>query len=80
MKINVQILCASFMALAMGGLHAQAPKPGGTLDLIIQREPPSINLGLSRLGPSSFVASKFYEGLVSLSPKLEPLPRQSEVV
>ena len=65
-------------ALAMAGAQAQAPKPGGTLNLIVQPEPPGINLGNAKLGPSSFVGSKIYEGLVSLSPKLEPIPRLAE--
>lgn len=65
-------------ALAMAGAQAQAPKPGGTLNLIVQPEPPGINLGNAKLGPSSFVGSKIYEGLISLSPKLEPIPRLAE--
>ena len=62
-------------ALSMVGAQAQAPKPGGTLNLIVQPEPASINLGNSKLGPSSYVGSKIYEGLITLSPKLEPIPR-----
>lgn len=68
-------LCA---ALALSGAHAQTPKAGGTLNLIVQPEPPNINLGNSKLGPSSYVGSKVYEGLITLSPKLEPIPRLAE--
>lgn len=70
--------------LAMAAAHVQAqtqaqvPKAGGTLNLIVQPEPPGINLGNAKLGPSSFVGSKIYEGLVSLSPKLEPIARLAE--
>src|SRR3954447_10607868 len=64
--------------LAMAAAHAQTPKAGGALNLIVQPEPPGINLGNAKLGPSSFVGSKIYEGLVSLSPKLEPIPRLAE--
>jgi len=56
----------------------QAPSAGGVLNLIVNPEPPSINLGTSKLGPSSFVGSKLYEGLISLSPSLEPIPRLAQ--
>jgi peptide/nickel transport system substrate-binding protein len=69
---------ALLAALALGGAHAQTPKTGGTLNLIVQPEPPAINLGSSKLGPVSFVGSKIYEGLISLNPKLEPIPKLAE--
>ncbi len=70
-------LAAAALLLAAAA-HAQTPKAGGTLNLIVQPEPPGINLGNAKLGPSSFVGSKIYEGLISLSPKLEPIPRLAE--
>lgn len=72
------------LALALGAALlastalAQAPRAGGTLNLIVNPEPPGINLGNAKLGPSSFVGSKVYEGLISLSPKLEPIPRLAQ--
>ena len=72
------------LALALGATLfasnaiAQAPRVGGTLNLIVNPEPPGINLGNSKLGPSSFVGSKIYEGLISLTPKLEPIPRLAQ--
>ncbi|MGO4391981.1 ABC transporter substrate-binding protein [Variovorax sp. M-6] len=78
MKRIRQIALVFGCALAMAGVQAQTPKPGGTLNLIVQPEPPGINLGNAKLGPSSFVGSKIYEGLISLSPKLEPIPRLAE--
>ncbi|MGB3067183.1 MAG: ABC transporter substrate-binding protein [Ottowia sp.] len=57
---------------------AQSPRDGGSLNLIVNPEPPGINLGNAKLGPSSFVGSKIYEGLISLSPKLEPIPRLAQ--
>ncbi len=69
------VLCAM---VACSGTPAQTPKQGGTLNLIVRPEPPSINLGSSKLGPSSFVGSKIYEGLITLSPKLESIPRLAE--
>lgn len=57
---------------------ALAQKSGGTLNLIVQPEPPTINVGVNRLGPSTFVGSKIYEGLISFTPKLEPRPGLAE--
>ena len=78
MKRIQQLGIALCAALAMSGVSAQTPKQGGTLNLIVQPEPPGINLGHAKLGPSSFVGSKIYEGLITLSPKLEPIPRLAE--
>jgi peptide/nickel transport system substrate-binding protein len=78
MKRIQQLGVALCAALALSGAHAQTSKQGGTLNLIVQPEPPGINLGNSKLGPSSFVGSKIYEGLITLSPKLEPIPRLAE--
>lgn len=69
---------AIFMALAGASAPGWAQKPGGTLNMIVQPEPPTINLGANKLGPSSFVGSKIYEGLITLSPKLEPIPMLAE--
>jgi peptide/nickel transport system substrate-binding protein len=63
------------LSLLAAPLAAQeAPRNGGTLNLIVQPEPPTLMLGLNKLGPVSFVGAKIYEGLITLGPKLEPLP------
>src|SRR5690606_28023188 len=36
------------------------------------------NLGANSLGPTSFVGGKIYEGLITLSPDLEPIPLLAE--
>jgi len=66
------------LGLSMTVCTAHAQKSGGTLNLIVQPEPPTINLGINRLGPTSFVGSKIYEGLITFSPKLEPKPVLAE--
>jgi len=65
-------------ALACASTFAYAQKSGGTLNLIVQPEPPTINVGVNRLGPASFIGSKIYEGLISFTPKLEPRPELAE--
>lgn len=78
MKFLKHLSVALLAALSLSAADAQVPKNGGTLNLIVQPEPPGINLGNAKLGPSSFVGSKIYEGLITLSPKLEPIPRLAE--
>lgn len=79
MKRMLRLFGTWLAAAALGGFaHAQAPVNGGTLNLIVQPEPPTINLGVNKLGPVSFVGSKLYEGLITLSPKLEPIPMLAE--
>jgi len=72
----VLLLCAGLLLTEQ--VLAQSPHAGGTLNLIVNPEPPSINLGASKLGPSSFVGSKLYEGLISLAPDLTPIPRLAQ--
>ncbi|MFV0473477.1 MAG: ABC transporter substrate-binding protein [Pikeienuella sp.] len=62
------------LATAMG-VGAQEPQRGGSLNLVVQPEPPTVMLGLNRLGPVSFVGSKIYEGLITFAPDMTPLPR-----
>ncbi|WP_231695304.1 ABC transporter substrate-binding protein [Ottowia caeni] len=77
-RVFRQLVFTAGAALLASAVFAQAPRSGGTLNLIVNPEPPGINLGNSKLGPSSFVGSKIYEGLISLSPKLEPIPRLAQ--
>ena len=78
MRSTRRLALALSVALLTSTALAQAPRAGGTLNLIVNPEPPGINLGNAKLGPSSFVGSKIYEGLISLSPKLEPIPRLAQ--
>ncbi len=74
MKAVRTAVLAAAMGLVAGGAQAQAPKPGGTLNLIVQPEPPTVMLGINKLGPVSFVGGKIYEGLITLGLDLKPLP------
>lgn len=62
----------------LGVAAANEPVKGGRLNLVVQPEPPLLNLGVNKLGPTSFVGGKIYEGLITLSPDLKPLPRLAE--
>ena len=64
--------------LALSPLYADAQEAGGTLNLIVQPEPPTINVGVNRLGPTTFVGYKIYDSLLAYSPDLKPLPKLAE--
>ncbi|MGO1117370.1 ABC transporter substrate-binding protein [Rhodovibrionaceae bacterium A322] len=74
-KFTVAATCA--VALTIGGaaaLAADAPKSGGTLNLVIQPEPPGLMLGLVQNGPTQMVAGNIYESLVRYDGDLQPMP------
>lgn len=58
--------------MAMGSALAQTR--GGTLNAIVQPEPPILMLGLNQQGPTQYVAGKIYQGLLTYDEKLKPLP------
>lgn len=75
-------LAAACLGLALGlGLTAwagtataQQPVKGGTLTGIVQPEPPTLMLGINQQAPTIYVAGKIYEGLLTFSPDLKPMP------
>jgi len=58
----------------MPALAQDKPVSGGTLNMIVQPEPPSLMLGLNQLGPTQFAASKIYQSLLTYAPDLKPQP------
>jgi peptide/nickel transport system substrate-binding protein len=53
---------------------AETPKYGGTVNVIVQPEPPGLNVGLYQNLPTHMIGGNIYEGLIRLSPELQPLP------
>ena len=68
------LLSCSFLAV----VHAQEPKMGGTINAVIQPEPPGLMLALIQNGPTQMVSGNIYEGLLRYSKTLEPLPGLAE--
>lgn len=63
------------LSLAAGlCLGASAQTRGGTLNLIVQPEPPLLVSAIQSLGPTQYVAGKIYQGLLRFSPDLKPQP------
>jgi peptide/nickel transport system substrate-binding protein len=67
-------LAALGLALATTTASAQTPKRGGTLNTIVQPEPPLIVPGLNNQGPTWIVSPKIYQGLLRYSADLKPMP------
>jgi peptide/nickel transport system substrate-binding protein len=71
------LLVTSCLAPVLWSSVAEAddkPVSGGTLNMLVQPEPPILMLGLNQLGPTQFVAGKIYQSLLSYGPDLKPLP------
>lgn len=75
---RASLLLAFMLAAMSGSALAQEPQKGGTLNMVVQPEPPTVMLGINKLGPVSFVGSKIYEGLINLAPDMSPLPGLAE--
>ncbi len=71
-------LAVGLLALAAGQSWAQEPVRGGTLNMIVQPEPPTVMIGIGRVSPVYFVGSKMFEGLITLAPDMTPLPMLAE--
>ena len=50
------------------------PDQGGTLNMIVQPEPPVIVTAINQQGPTQFVAGKIYESLLTYTTDLKPQP------
>jgi peptide/nickel transport system substrate-binding protein len=62
------------MTLAQARAQGVAPKKGGTLTSLLTPEPPILVLGVNGQGPTLIVASKIYQGLITYSDTMQPMP------
>ncbi|WP_417476201.1 ABC transporter substrate-binding protein [Leisingera sp.] len=68
-------LAATTAALAFAWpLAAETPQYGGTLNAVIQPEPPGLMLGLIQNGPTQMVSGQIYESLLRYDTDLNPMP------
>lgn len=65
-------LAVAAAAAAVSPVHAQ--QRGGTLQMVVQPEPPTLASYLSTANPAGVVGSKIYEGLLEYDFQLNPLP------
>ncbi|PWC21373.1 ABC transporter substrate-binding protein [Brenneria roseae subsp. roseae] len=71
--LSALILASSFFSLA-GQAEEPAPKRGGTLNFLVEPEPPVLTTLVSTAGPILKVNSKVIEGLLNYDFNLNPLP------
>ncbi|AZY49503.1 ABC transporter substrate-binding protein [Bordetella avium] len=64
--------CALALALPLGTALAQTK--GGTLNMIVQPEPPILIPAMNQQAPTQFVAGKIYESLLTYGFDLKPQP------
>ncbi|WP_044529331.1 ABC transporter substrate-binding protein, partial [Herbaspirillum sp. B65] len=67
--------------LSQPSVLAQAvenPQAGGTLNMLMQPEPPTLMLALNQQGPTQFAGSKIYQSLLTYSQDLKPQPSLAE--
>ncbi len=75
MKTLTSLTTMAALALAATAATAHGPPvPGGTLNAVIQPEPPSLMLGLVQNGPTQMVAGQIYESLLRYDTDLNPMP------
>lgn len=65
---------ALILAAALPATKALAQTKGGTLNMIVQPEPPVIVTAINQQGPTQFVAGKIYESLLTYTTDLKPQP------
>ncbi len=68
---------AAGLGLSIAGVPLAAlaqQKQSGTINVLVQPEPPGLMLGLLQNGPTQMVAGNIYEGLLRYDEKLEPSP------
>lgn len=71
----ISLLCASaFPAFAQATTEGE-PVSGGTLNMIVQPEPPMLIVGLNTQGPTLYVAGQIYQSLLTYDADLNPLPQ-----
>ena len=60
--------------LALPAAAQDQPVAGGTLNMIVQPEPPMLMLGLNQQGPVQFVGGQIYQSLLTYGTDLSPQP------
>ena len=74
LKKNLAIVVISVFAAMVSLAVAETPKTGGSINVVIQPEPPGLMLGLVQNGPTQMVAGNIYEGLLRYDNDLKPMP------
>ena len=74
LKKFLTIVAIIVLATMANLVSAETPKSGGSINVVIQPEPPGLMLGLLQNGPTQMVAGNIYEGLLRYDNDLNPMP------
>lgn len=74
MRRQVRNLMAALAVTIALPAMAQEPQAGGTLNVVIQPEPPGLMIGLLQNAPTQMVAGDIYESLLRYDTDLNPHP------
>lgn len=72
--LSAALVPTGFLPHTAPAQAAEQPQRGGTLNIVVQPEPPLLILGLNQQGPTQTVAGKIYEGLLTYDFDLSPKP------
>lgn len=73
-KVLMSMAVAGGMSLALTGGAVLAQERGGSINVVIQPEPPSLMLGLFQNAPTQMVSGNIYESLMRYDFNLDPQP------
>lgn len=71
-------LGAGSLGLTIAGVPLELlaqDRKGGTLNVLVQPEPPGLMMGIVQNGPTQLIAGNIYEGLLRYDEKLDPQPQ-----
>lgn len=74
MKTLQYLTTAAAIAIGSSLAAQDTPVSGGTLNAVIQPEPPGLMLGLVQNGPTQMIAGQIYESLLRYDKNLDPMP------
>ena len=74
MKTLQYLTTAAAIAIASSLAAQDTAVSGGTLNAVIQPEPPGLMLGLVQNGPTQMIAGQIYESLLRYDKNLDPMP------
>ncbi len=69
-----KVITPLVLAAILATTPATGQEAGGTLNLVIQPEPPSLMMGIVQNGPTQMVAGDIYESLLRYDSDLNPMP------
>jgi peptide/nickel transport system substrate-binding protein len=73
MKFSRRLLLATGALMLVAGASS-AQQRGGTLNVLVQPEPPTLMLGVNQQGPVELIGSKIYQTLLTYDFDLKPQP------